>query len=839
VVVGSSTEGVAEIIGALILITIAVVLFSALSILVLHPFMVVTTDSFVSTTIVGFQDTAHTHTIILEHRGGEPVKRYRITYTVTDYSVNPPVITMVNKTQADAGPGVWTVGGRCNFSANSTMTNFTINALVVDIDKNAVLLDKIVLDVDPASGPYVRMYNPDDDPNGVTERTAVLKMYYNFVNYSNYYHPSAGKVHFIYQKLGLGNITTPLVSPLPLDGFFSVSLSGLDEDTCYRVWANITWGNRSFQSPGVQFWTYANARGVWHLDEGLSGGGSIAFDAARPPADGSVHDAVFEADLAHSNGFLNVSGSHEYVQVPNNYKFDLGSEIMIREWVKTRPGGALFYGQVTGISNASLTSLSTKWTGPTMIHVYGDIYAAVYNSTIDSVITTFHIPDSGSFSMPFDVIDSQSFLIGNYCNDPDIFALGNEKYLISYGSRYYDNAPKGRIVTVNISDEGIIGELIIDGLNTSSFYGKSSRLFAINGSMYGVVFGGDYSQTFLKSTGGIITFSVDAAGNISSPLCTRKFSEDYCSRVDIAKVSQNVFALVYNSDSNGSEVLRTIHIDGSGVVTFLDCKYTTFASFMQPSIVKSGLTGLYVIAYGGDDGHPLQGLVQTVSILDDGTINGITENSPFPSSSSVHSSILALKNDYYLIAYSEGLPGGLCRAFTVKITDHIEYRDDYVFNAPLKGIGAALISLKDDSDNFLVAYGSDAVSDGVFGTLHVNFVSAPQMVIKKGDMFQIEVIDATVTVTVKTTDGYHSISGTLPIIGGWNHILVTYSAFTLSLYLNSVLQNQEICSGTLALNTEPIVFGDGFSGFLDEVGIYAQALDQAGVNNDYLTTNRY
>jgi hypothetical protein len=127
----------------------------------------------------------------------------------------------------------------------------------------------------------------------------------------------------------------------------------------------------------------------------------------------------------------------------------------------------------------------------------------------------------------------------------------------------------------------------------------------------------------------------------------------------------------------------------------------------------------------------------------------------------------------------------------------------------------------------------------LMATIDVNFISAPQLSIQKGDTFQIEVVETAVTATVNAGGISYSVSGMLPSPGGWNHVVVTYSAFTLTLYLNGVPSNQIVCSGSLDVNTNPIIIGDGFYGYLDELGIYAQALDATGVAIDYVATNHY
>ena len=318
----------------------------------------------------------------------------------------------------------------------------------------------------------------------------------------------------------------------------------------------------------------------------------------------------------------------------------------------------------------------------------------------------------------------------------------------------------------------------------------------------------------------------------------------YCSKADVVQVSGNIFAVAYNDDVNATGCIMTMKIDANGVVTCLKKTKNSVTMNMQPSIIAGDLPDLYVITYGGNSLHPQQGVLRTITIAPNGTIGNFSGNLAFPTNLSIDPEVTLTNQSIYLVAYSEGYPGTNCYTFTARITDHIEYRDDLVFNSsdplyPLQGLSPTLVDLSGAGNLFLVIYGSGNTSCGFISSITINFVSSSQVVIKKGDMLQIELIDQTVTATVQTSDGFHSVSGMISSAGAWNHIVLTYSEPTLLLYVNSVPSAPVLCSGTLIINTDPIILGDGFIGFLDEVGIYATALDSGGVNSDYTATNHF
>ena len=509
-------------------------MFSSLTIMILNPFTALATsnDAVIPATLVSYLDKSTPDTIIIEHRGGETISHYQITVTISTFD-DPPVYTNVTKTENDPGPGAWNVGERWVYTSATNLTNKKVEVLVVDTTANCILINKVLQDISAFTTPYTQVFDPNTESNGVTETSAQLKMYYNFVKYAYYFTPLAGTVHFVYQEinamgtpLSAAKSTSP-VSPLPLDGYYTFPLNGLTADHRYQYQAVIQWGSSSASSSLIQFWTYSNARGLWHLDEGLHGGGLTAYDSSQPSSDGVVTGATFISDIPHSNGYLNFTAEHQNVVIPNHHKFDLQDQITVREWINSQPGGSLFYGQLTKIDNASLNAIPAEWIEPKVIHIADDVFAVVYHTSIapGSTITTFRVSVNGDIPQPFEIIDSQTFAVGNYQYHPDIISLGNDIYAVSYGSRYYDINPAGFIMTVSITPDGDIGDTMIDSYQTVSYLGESSHIFLVNGSVYGIAFGGDYSAAYLKQTGGIITISIDSSGYFSPVLYTKKFDE--------------------------------------------------------------------------------------------------------------------------------------------------------------------------------------------------------------------------------------------------------------------------------------------------------------------------
>ena len=77
--------------------------------------------------------------------------------------------------------------------------------------------------------------------------------------------------------------------------------------------------------------------------------------------------------------------------------------------------------------------------------------------------------------------------------------------------------------------------------------------------------------------------------------------------------------------------------------------------------------------------------------------------------------------------------------------------------------------------------------------------------------------------------------------GSWTHLALTYDGTTVKLYLNGVLASSKAQSGSITSSTYPLqiggdsIYGEYFSGSIDEVRVYNVALSQAQIQTDMAT----
>ena len=78
--------------------------------------------------------------------------------------------------------------------------------------------------------------------------------------------------------------------------------------------------------------------------------------------------------------------------------------------------------------------------------------------------------------------------------------------------------------------------------------------------------------------------------------------------------------------------------------------------------------------------------------------------------------------------------------------------------------------------------------------------------------------------------------------GTWSHLAATYDGSQLRLYVNGTQVAQTAASGSIATSTAPLriggnaVWGEWFSGWIDEVRVYGRALSAAEIQDDMNTS---
>ena len=814
-------HAVSEIVGTLILIVIAVSTFSAVSIIILNPWATFSNEQTPHVYLVG---SIHNNQVLIEHQGGVPLDTTtKITITI-DGTADIFNVGDFNYWVDQNTDGFWTVGERLVYPAGN-LQGKNVSCVVIDVDKNFIIFDKILQKGTSVFSPYITVLAPDD----VSETSAVLKMYYNFYNQSCF---STGFLNFTYGIFGGPYLNTPSVTPISLDGWYGLQMNGLLSGTQYEYWA---WMNCSkgtlFDGP-LSFYTYQITRGLWHFDETL--GSPIAADAMNPTCDGYIHDATFIPG-GKINGALNFTGSTNYVEVPHHPKFNVTNEITIETWLYASKAGAQFPGNVSELSSKNITDiLGDSCFEPDLIHITGTMYAIVYRDNSSTSLTTFQMDNDGVF---LGTIDTKLIPVPHFY-EPTIINIQNNIYAIAYGASDDQTEAKSHIVTLAVNGNGTIGD-IIDTFDFPAYYGREPNFINICPGIYAIAFGGASFETY--PTGYVVTLSIDSLGNIGPALIDAlKYPlSSSCSEPSIIHINSDIYGITYNGFgvTDGTAYLITVHILNNGSII------DTLEEVDQFGLPEDGLeptmihvkNEIYAISYGADSNDQLRtGYIKTLSINSLGhVVNDSLDILPFytylsPIDYNFETDILHIQNELYAVSFTGGNNSNWKRGFltTVSISDTGNISDSALFIYEFTGrstlSGSSALNLASYVDRVIGVYGSiNSSARGFLSMEKIDLIGQEKSIIQKGDAYTMMINYNLLTAWMTIGNSTYTVSGTVSF-DNWTRIDLTYGGGFLQLYVNDVIQTggSEPCSGEIKRNTDPFIFGGGLYGAIDEVKIF-------------------
>jgi hypothetical protein len=812
-------KAVSEILGTLILITISVSLFSAITLIILNPWINFSDNSLPNVSLVaGIQDDK----VILEHRGGIPLNtQTKITITIAGvedtFNVNE-----FNYWNDENGDGTWSIGERVIYPGGSLQGKL-VTCVIVDVEKNCIILDKTIQQGTSASTPYTTVLEPED----VTETSAILKMYYNFININNF---TSGHLNFTYGPYGGPYLNSPSVKPLSIDGSYGLQLNGLQSGAQYEYWAWINYSGGTNITGPISFYTYQTSRGFWHFDE--PSGSPIAHDAINPTCDGTVHGAAFIVG-GKINGSLNFTGKSNYVEVPHHPKFNLTNEITIQTFLNISKIGAQFPGNVSEISTKNISEiLGNTCLEPDLIQVIGTVYAIAYHDNSSAYVTTFRMTDDGVF---LGVINIKSIAVAHFF-EPDIIQIHNNIYAIVYGAADDQTEAKNHIVTLPIYGNGTIGN-IINTFDFPEYYGREPNIINIGTDIYAISIGGTSYEVF--PTGYLVTVSIDNQGNIGSAIIDKiKFPQTSCTETSIVHISSDIYAITYDGygATAGNGYIITVHILNNGsIIKPLEDTYQFGLpeDLLEPTMIHV-TNDIFAIAYGADsnDQHRT-GFIKTLNISSQGhIINGSIDILPFytylsPIDYNFETDILHVDGELYAISFSGGNNSNWNRGFltTISITDTGNISDSALFIYEFKGrsaLGSSALNLLSHADRLIILYGSINSSESGFLTMEkIDLIGDQKLIIHKGDAYAIMVNYNLLTTWMAIGNTTYTVSGTISF-DNWTKIDLTYGSGFLKLYINDVIQTggSEPCSGLVKCNTDYLILGGGVYGSIDEIKIF-------------------
>ena len=814
-------QAVSEIVGTLILIVIAVSTFSAVSMIILNPWLNFSDVEVPKVYLVG---SIHNDDVLIEHRGGIPLDtKTKITITI-DGTADTFRVNDFNYWFDQNADGLWTVGERIIYPAGN-LQGKQVSCVIIDFDQNFIIFDKIIQQGTTVFSPYIAVLPPDE----VSETSAILKMYYNFYNQS--FFPS-GFLNFTYGIFGGPYSSSPPVKPLSLDGWYGLQLNGLLSGAQYEYWSWMNCSNGTLFDGPLSFYTYQVTRGLWHFDEAF--GSPIAADAMNPTCDGNVSNAIFIPG-GKINGSLNFSGKNNYVDVPHHPKFNLTSEITIETWLNVSKIGAQFPGNVSELSTKNITDiLGNSCLEPDLIHITGTMYAIAYRDNSTTSVTTFRMNDDGVF---LGTIETKLIPVPHFY-EPTIIKIQNNIYAIVYGASDDQTEAKSHIVTLSLYANGTIGD-IIDTFDFPQYYGREPNIINIGSDIYAIALGGASFETY--PTGYLVTVSIDTLGNIGSALIdTLKFPlSTSCSEPSIVHIAGDIYGITYNGygATAGMGYVITVHILNNGsIVEPLEetVQFGLPEDGLEPTMIPV-INDIFAISYGADSNDHLRtGYIKTLSINSLGhVLNDSIDILPFytylsPIDYNFETDILHIEGELYAISFTGGNNSNWKRGFltTVAIEQTGNISDSALFIYEFKDRsalgGSSALNLATHVDRLIVVYGSINSTERGFLTMEkIDLIGEEKSIIKKGDAFALTINYNLLTARMMIGNTTYTVSGTLPF-DSWKKIDLTYGGGFLQLYVDDVIQTggSEPCTGSLRTNTDHLIFGGGLYGSIDEIKIF-------------------
>lgn len=296
---------------------------------------------------------------------------------------------------------------------------------------------------------------------------------------------------------------------------------------------------------------------------------------------------------------------------------------------------------------------------PEIIHVYGNIYAIVYNGeSTNGVLKTIEINQEGYITDT--EIDSFNFE-SSFGQSPNIKNIYDNVYAIVY----YTGVHHGSLKTVEIFNNGSIRDSVLDTFqfNTSIGYMFPKIIHIIN-NIYGIAHRGDNDYGIIE------TVEILKNGSISdAALDTLEFETSKCFEPSIVQVSSKIFAIAYRGPDNDG-FLKTVEIKNNGSISnnVIDTYEFDSSNGYEPNIINI-CGNIYAIIYrgSGDDG-----IIKLIVIEDNGSITKKEINTYIFDSIDGHNpNIIHVNSNIFAVVYRGSLYHGYLK--TVEFGMHRYY----------------------------------------------------------------------------------------------------------------------------------------------------------------------
>jgi len=247
------------------------------------------------------------------------------------------------------------------------------------------------------------------------------------------------------------------------------------------------------------------------------------------------------------------------------------------------------------------------------------LYLIAYESDTDSngAICVVNITENGSITKlsgsNFEMIFSEP----GGCFDPQVIHINNNVYAITYHSGKENKPGKGKIAVISCDIEGHLSKIRGFTFNNDGCY--TPRITHVSGDVYAIAYRGELN--FIEDLGVVTTISITPDGTSVSKINDLSFNNIYCENPYFINISGNIYAIAYQGSGGnpGNGILTTVSISSDGD-TILKINDFVFASKCYEVIIHRFIYNKYFLIYTDSGTESSKGWLRTVEIESDGTI---------------------------------------------------------------------------------------------------------------------------------------------------------------------------------------------------------------------------
>lgn len=307
----------------------------------------------------------------------------------------------------------------------------------------------------------------------------------------------------------------------------------------------------------------------------------------------------------------------------------------------------------------------------------------------------------------FPVIDTFEFDSGNGENPTSVFINNSEFgfiYSVWYDGVQGDGFVKTYRILFNGSFNGTIDTFEWDGTSGSTPHAIKTN----NETVYAVAYDGAGQDGFLK------TLEILNNGTIVKELSEFEFDTSLGLTPTMLFLQNTIYPVVYR-DSNADGIIKTFNITNNGTILLIDTFNFNDSIVENPDMIKLS-DNIVIIAYNGDvGGDGNGGQIQTVSILNNGTINQTIDVEIIDAALSNELSIINIFGNLFTVSYQTVATNGRIEAYNISSDGNIEPSENqFFFDGSVSFIDSVKVG-----DNTLGIVFQDGGSMGIVETINV------------------------------------------------------------------------------------------------------------------------